>query len=104
MNPPPLSWVPSFSDSLSRALGCSVQQQLHATVNPLVYKLEIHFSEPQPPKRLGLIWNLLQMYAAANDAVAEYRWQAPQEPGRLVVRLAMKERLGLPKDVRPWEK
>lgn len=73
-------------------------------MNPLTYKLELRFGEPQSPKLQGMIWNLLQQYAAANNTVPQYRWQQLTEPGRMVVKLLVKERLGLPKDVVPWEK
>lgn len=85
---------------MQRALGCSVSAQVKNTVNPLVYQVKFIFGEPQPGKRMLMLWNLVQRYAWKNDAVPEGKLET--EGFFLTVRMGMKRRLGLPKDKDPW--
>ena len=97
--PPPLAWLPDVADSLSRALGCSVSYQLRPTVNALVYILVLRFSAPQEPRFTGQVWNLIQMYAARNDAIPQ---GVESEPLEMRISIGMKRRLGPPKREAPW--
>ena len=82
-------------ESMSRATGAKVQFRLDPTVNPLTYKLTLHFSEVQSGKQLLLLWNLLQQYAARNDAVLSQKAQL--EPARIITTVLLRQRLGLPR-------
>jgi hypothetical protein len=70
---PTLKWIPSFVFSIQMALGSSVSYDLTETVNPLVYRFKLKFSEPMAGKNIMLIWNMLQMYSATNDSIIQGR-------------------------------
>lgn len=92
-------WLPSVTGSLSRALGCQASFEAKTGVNPLVYTVDFIFGEEQQPKRVGMIWNLVQMYAARNDAHAKEVLLIP--PSRLRVIILLKRRIGPPKAETP---
>lgn len=100
MVPPPLAWVPDLASSLERALGTGVHVKINPTVNPLLFKLQFDFSEAQPGERMGMIWNLIQQYAAKNETVPQ--GNVSIEDRSLTTQVAVKRRLGLPRNARPW--
>jgi hypothetical protein len=92
-------WLPLVSDSMSRALGCSVNLRVLPTVMPLMYTLSFEFSEVQSPTMMMKLWNIVQMYAARNDAVTT---TMKHENGRkLSISIGVKRRLGPPKNLEP---
>ena len=95
MTPPPLMWVLDVVDSMSRALGCAASVLIKGTTNPLMYTIDFAFGERQTPRVLGQLWNLVQMYAARNDAVADA--VNVDDPNHLKVRVIIKRRLGPPR-------
>jgi hypothetical protein len=84
---------------MQRALDCGVSVRLTPSVNPLVYTMAISFSEPQSGRQMMALWNIVQKYAAVNDAVPEGKLGG--EGRALVVRLGIKRRLGVPKKLTP---
>lgn len=99
MVPPPLAWLPSFCSSMGGALGTSVSFDLQTTVNPLVYIVKFNFGEPISGKRMMLVWNLYQQYAAKNDTVPQGKVES--EGNSMTTKVAIKRRLGLPRNEHP---
>lgn len=99
MLPPPLQWIPSVTDSMSRALGCGAVYHLKATVNPLVYTVTFEFSETQSPKMMMRLWNIIQMYAYRNEATCE--GMNHKDGKKLIVAIGMRRRFGEAKDLVP---
>lgn len=81
------------------ALGTSVSFEVNKTVNPLVYTVKFTFGEPVSGKRMMLVWNLYQQYAAKNDAVPQGKVES--EGTSLTTRVIIKRRLGLPRNEHP---
>ena len=98
---PPLEWISGFTASISRAIGSTVSARVDTTVNPLIFRVRVLFSEPLSGRNMMLVWNLFQMYAVKNDSVPHgKKAQAPQE---LVAEVIVKRRLGSPRSVNPAE-
>lgn len=97
--PPPLAWIPGFVQSLSGALGTSVDVALAKTVNPLVYKVQFTFGEVISGKRMLLVWNLYQKYAAKNDAFPQGKIES--EGRSMSTHIAITRRFGLPRNEHP---
>ena len=101
MTPPTLAWLQGFCHSLGGALDCSVTYGVEGTVNPLVYKVKVQFSEALNGQRLMLVWNLFQKYAAKNDVAPQGKTEGW---GReLIFSVATKRRLGPARDEHPLE-
>jgi hypothetical protein len=84
---------------MSGALGCQVSMTAEPTVNPLVHRVKATFSEPLSGKNLMLVWNLFQQYAAKNDVIPQGKMEGWGK--ELVMNVALKRRLGPPKDDHP---
>ena len=98
---PGLAWLESFTASISTATGSAISHTVQDTVNPLIKTVTLKLSEPVSGKILLNIWNLFQKYAAANET---YPTKYRKEPDKIIVEVAIKQRLGQPKDSRPWNK
>jgi len=98
--PSPLAWVQSYAQSVQRALGCDIRLEVKPTVNQLVYKTTIYFGEPQSKEQRLRVWNMLQTWAAKNDAMTGAKVTSTD----LLMRtsIGMKQRLGPTKDTNPW--
>jgi len=90
-----------FVGSAGRALGQSITFNLGPTVNPLVYKLKLSWSEPVGGKLSTNIWNVLQGWIAKNEAVSDGKVE--NTPTTLQVSIGIRRRFGVPKRVAPWE-
>jgi hypothetical protein len=99
MFPPPLMWVPGFCASIGRALDGGVSSTLERTVNPLVYRITFDFGEELSGKRMLLVWNIFQQYAAANRSHPQGRVE--REGRKLTVTVAVERRLGPPMEEDP---
>lgn len=98
---PPLEWISGFTNSISRAVGSTVSAKTETTVNPLVFRVRVLFSEPLSGRNMMLVWNLFQMYAVKNDSVPQGKKSgAPQE---LLAEVVVKRRLGPPRKDHPAE-
>ena len=102
MLPPPLTWIDSLSDSLSRALDEKIVVECRPTVNPLVSQVKIKWKSGLAPTRVNNIWNYFQQWAALNDCVPNGSVQ--REDTFFSVGIIMKRRLGAPRDTLPWDK
>lgn len=99
MFPPPLAWVPAFCHSMGGALGSGCSPTLYPTVNPLVHTLTLEFGEDVGGSRFLQVWNLLQMYAGANDCVLQGKLE---KTGRkMTVGIVTKRLRGMPKNKSP---
>lgn len=97
---PPLMWVPDVSDSMSRALGTACSYEVRSTVNPLMYRIVFSFGERQSGKQMLLLWNVVQQYAAKNDAAPQGKVES-EDGRRLAVDIVVKRRLGPPRNEQP---
>ncbi|TXH11234.1 MAG: hypothetical protein E6R04_02875 [Spirochaetes bacterium] len=97
--PPPLAWLPSFANSLSGAIDSPVQVECTQSVNPLVYIVKFRFGEKVTGKRMMLVWNLYQQYAAKNDSIPQGRVET--EGNTLTTTIIVKRRLGPPRNEHP---
>jgi hypothetical protein len=93
-------WVPGVSDSMARALGTSCTYEVKSTVNPLIYTVVFTFGEKQPGKQMLLLWNVVQQYAAKNDAVPKGKVYS-NDGTKLAVDVILKRRLGPPRNEAP---
>ena len=84
---------------MARALGSPVTVTTKPTVNPLVYCVEITFSESLPHKVMLPLWNVAQQWMAKNDAGPSGK--ADLSPTMLRFNVAVKQRKGLPKNNTP---
>lgn len=96
---PPLAWLPSFAFSLGGALGTSINYTIEQTINPLIYAVKFTFGEPISGKRMMLVWNLYQQYAAKNEAFPQGKVEV--EGKSMTTTLGIKRRLGAPRDEHP---
>jgi len=96
---PPLAWVPLFTSSMERALGCQVIYTIKETVNPLKLFLKLSFSEPQSPTILFHIWNSLQMWAYSNDTLLQGKLN--KNPISLEIFIIIKRLRGIPSTKEP---
>lgn|SRR5688572_22458618 len=101
MLPPALAWLDGFMHSVSGALGQRVVYNVDSTINPLLFRVRIKFSEKVSGKNLMLVWNLFQMYAAHNDSVP--KGKAAESEFSLLAEVIIKRRLGLPRKKHPLE-
>lgn len=69
------------------------------TVNPLVYTIKFTFGEPISGKRMMLVWNLFQQYAAKNDTVPQGKVES--DGPKMTTQVVIKRRLGLPRNEHP---
>lgn len=69
--PPSLSWVKSFCDSLSTAMGQTIPYYCTPTINPLIYKIRIDFRPEIVSKNKLLAWNMFQEFCSKNDCIAK---------------------------------
>jgi hypothetical protein len=99
--PPPLAWLDGFIHSIGGALGQRVIYNVESTVNPLLFRAHIKFSEKVSGKNLMLVWNLFQMYAAKNGSVP--KGKASESEYSLTAEVVIKRRLGLPRKKHPLE-
>ena len=90
--PPPLSWLTSFTESLERATGSKILLGLAQTVNPLLYKVTLHWSEVPSPKVAQGTWNIFETFAAKNDCVLEGKTE--RSPFKMVFHVIVKRRRG----------
>ncbi len=90
--PPALRWIDGYVLSVSQATNTVVQAQISSTVNPLVFRVKIKFSEPLSGKNMMLVWNLFQMYATRNESVPKGR--KPDGALELQAEIIVKRRLG----------
>lgn len=103
MTPPPLSWLPSYANSIGAALGCSVSYSIEETINPLIKKVVLEFGEVQTGKTKLHVWNLFQKYAHSNECLPHGKTDVGN-PKRLAVSVIIKRRFGPPIDSPPWDK
>ena len=97
--PPPLAWIPSFSESLSRALEEGVSARVDATVNPLVYQIVLVFQRRVEDRNMMLIWNLFQKYATANKC---HPYGKLEKLGfNLTIKVSLERRNGFPSNTLP---
>lgn len=96
---PPLSWVPSFCDSISRAIDEPVTFIVLPTANPLIFNLKMSFSQTPKPSMTGKIWNILQAWAAKNDSYTHGGWRRDKRV--LEVCVGVKRLLGKKRDDKP---
>lgn len=101
-HPPPLAWLSSFAHSLGGALDCSVTMSSEPTINPLIHKVKADFGEPISGRRMMLVWNLFQKYAARNDCITEGGVEGWGK--QMTMKVGTKRRLGHPKDQHPLDK
>lgn len=109
MVPPGLAWINSFALSTGLALDQRIATSVQSTVNPLVYTISMRWGEPISTKSALLVWNLFQKWAARNKTtpqgdvgVEEVRTPANQSLVQgLLVKVHLRERLGLPRDEWP---
>lgn len=97
--PPPLAWLPGFALSMGGALGTSVLFDARPTVNPLVYVIKFTFGEPISGKRMMLVWNLFQQYAAKNETIPQGKVES--DGPKMTAHVVIKRRLGLPRNEHP---
>jgi len=97
--PPPLAWLPGFANSLSGAIDTPLQIECTQSVNPLVYIVKFRFGENVTGKRMMLVWNLYQQYAAKNDAVPQGKVES--EGKTLTTSIIIKRKRGLPRNEHP---
>lgn len=83
----------------------------YSTVNPLVYKVRLDWSDPIKPTTAMQVWNLFQKWAGANESTPSGRveWRNLPHPQSgeefsfgFQVEVHLKERLGHPKNAHPW--
>lgn len=86
---------------MTGALGGDVRYELRKTVNPLVYKITFYFPDALTGQQMLLVWNLLQQYAAKNEAIPQGKVE--KEGARLTASVIIRRRLGLPKAEHPVE-
>jgi hypothetical protein len=98
--PPPLQWLPAFSESVGRAVGQDVTLRLEPTVNPLVYTLKLSWKEPLGGKIVGGVWNLFEKWAVKNDAATSGGVEVSTTGMRMSV--VAKRRNGPSKNETPW--
>jgi hypothetical protein len=84
---------------MSAALGTTVDAQVQRTVNPLLFRIRFRFGEHQDGRRLMMVWNLFQRFAHRNNSTPQGRVET--EGKGLTVEVAVKERLGKPRDRHP---
>lgn len=99
--PPPLRWLESFRQSSERALGQEIIVDVEPTINPLVHRVSIRWSEPLNGNLVMHTWNLLQEWAAKNDCAFDGHTEKDKGFTYLRVKVVTKRRLGPPKDIAP---
>lgn len=65
-----------------------------------MYNIKIKWGDPVSGKLIGLMWNLLEIWAVKNDCVLDGK--VDTHPDSLSTNLITKRRLGPPRDVTPW--
>jgi hypothetical protein len=110
MTPPGLAWLQAFCASTGMALDQGMTSQVYNTVNRLVYKVAVTWSEPVPNNDALQVWNLFQKWATVNSSTPSGRvnFDHALHPVRnevlargFSVEVHLKERLGHPKDSSP---
>jgi len=81
------------------ALDTSVNITCTPTINPLVFTVRFQFGEQISGKRMLLVWNLYQQYAAKNGAMPQGKLE--REGNTLTTSIATTRRLGLPRNEHP---
>ena len=85
-------------------------QEVYPTVNPLVYRVRVKWSQPVSVKNSVMVWNLFQKWAGRNGTTPSGRVQFAEDPhpatGEMFMRgftveVHIRERLGLPKNDHP---
>jgi hypothetical protein len=101
---PPLAWLPEFTASISRALGQEMQLEIKPSVNPLMYTAIFRWGTPISLTRANELWNYFQQWATNNDCipVGSIQMDDRETTTKLVIGIAVKRRLGAPKNNRPW--
>lgn len=102
MLPPPLAWIDGFIHSVQGALSQKVSYEVgNSEVNPLVYRIQVKFSERVSGKNLLLVWNLFQMYGTRNDSVIQGK--PSDSEYKITAEVSVKRRLGPPRKKHPLE-
>ena len=96
---PALAWLTSFVHSLQGALGSSIAHNVTSTVNPLIFKVHLHFGEELGGDKMLHVWNLFQKYAHANGTIPSGKLE--KEGKKLTVQVVVRRVHGLPKDSHP---
>ena len=105
LGPPALKWLDSYCGSTGFALDAPMSYRAEPTVNPLVFNVHVTFGEDVTGKRRMLVWNLLESWAAKNEAsIVSQENDSPSRRPRereLVAAVAIKRLTGIPKDMHP---
>lgn len=110
MTPPGLAWLDSFCGSTGTALDQGMLAETNSTVNQLVYKVRIKWSEPITMPQAIQVWNLFQKWAGKNQSTPSGRVEMEEVAHPLSKQTFVKgfstdvhlrERLGHPKNEHP---
>lgn len=98
---PQLQWLESFCHSLSGATGSGCTYTIDSTVNPLIYKVELLFSESIPGSQVMNVWNMFQKFSYANDAVPHGKLQISNFNKKIIINVIVKRKSRIDKDNHP---